>query len=59
MVRNMKKVYRISAYNRTTRMRELLFEEYTSRKKAQEMADRMNELDKDGIIKAFVVVKLK
>lgn len=55
----MRKVYRISVFNRTTGKRELTWMEYTSRKKAQAMADAMNDVDDDAIIDAQVVVKIK
>ena len=41
----MRKSYRISVYNRTADRRELMYERYTSKKKAQEMADAMNRVD--------------
>lgn len=53
----MKKTYRISVFNRTTNQRELMWNRYTSKKKAQEFADKMNELDKDGIIQAKVIIE--
>lgn len=55
----MKKTYRISVYNRTTQMRELMWERFTSRKKATEFADAMNRLDPDNIIKVYVVTESK
>ena len=55
----MKKTYRISVYNRTTQMRELMWERYSSRKKAQEFADAMNRVDPDNMIKAYVITETK
>ena len=51
----MKKTYRINVFNRTTGNREFMYERYTSKKKAQEIADKINELDKDKIINAKVI----
>lgn len=53
----MKKVYRISVFNRARGTRELMWEEFTSRNKAQEYADRMNACDHDNVVDAKVVVK--
>lgn len=50
----MKKTYRISVFNRTTGQRELMWNSYTSKKKAQEFADKMNALDASHIIDARV-----
>lgn len=55
----MKKTYRISVFNRTTNKRELMWERYTSKKKAQEIADKMNELDINKIIDAKVFVEMR
>ena len=55
----MRKTYRISVFNRTTGKRELMWERYTSKKKAQEFADKMNELDTDKIIDARVFVEIR
>jgi hypothetical protein len=55
----MRKTYRVSVFNRTTGKRELMWERYTSKKKAQAFADKMNELDPDNIIKAMVFVEIK
>ena len=53
----MRKTYRISVFNRTTSQRELMWDRYTSKKRAQEFADKMNELDKEGIIQARVIIE--
>lgn len=53
----MKKVYRISVCNQSTGKRELMYEEYTSRKKAIEMCDNMNNINSN--IDAQVVTKIK
>lgn len=53
----MKKTYHISVYNRTKQQRELMYEVYTSKKKAQAMCDAMNKLDPTGVIGAYVVTK--
>lgn len=50
----MKKTYRISVFNRTTGQRELMWNRYTSKKKAQEFADKMNMLDASHTIDARV-----
>lgn len=55
----MKKVYRISVFNRTTRQRELIYGEFTSKKKAESLAGAMNKVDPSGEIQAYVVVKEK
>ena len=55
----MKKTYRISIYNKHTGGRELLWERYTSRKKAQEMADALNDVDPCKIIDARVFVEIR
>ena len=55
----MEKTYRISVFNRTTGKRELMWERYTSKKKAQDFADKMNALDADGIIDARVFTEAK
>lgn len=55
----MAKKYRISVYNKTTGKRELMWNTFTSKKKAQEMADKMNELDANKIIQARVFVEIK
>lgn len=55
----MKKTYRISVYNKTTGKRELMWERYTSKKKAQEFADKMNALDNSGNIDALVIVEIR
>lgn len=41
----MKKIYRISAINQTTKERELAYAQFSSRKYAQEIVDKMNELN--------------
>jgi hypothetical protein len=55
----MKKTYRISVFNRTTGKRELMWDRYTSKKKAQEFADKMNALDVDKLIDARVFVEIR
>lgn len=55
----MKKTYRISVYNRTTGKRELMWDRYTSKKKAQEMADAMNRVDTSNTVKAEVFTECK
>lgn len=54
----MKQSYRISVFNRTTGKRELMWQRYTSKKKAQEFADKMNTLDEDKVINARVFVEI-
>lgn len=54
----MRKTYRISVFNKTTGRRELMWERYTSKKKAQEFANKMNELDVNRIIDARVFVEI-
>lgn len=54
-----RKTYRISVFNRTTGKRELMWERYTNRKKAQEFADKMNALDLENIINARVFVEIR
>ena len=53
----MRKTYRISVFNRTKGQRELLWERYTSQKKAQEMVDKMNDIDKSGVIQARIFIE--
>lgn len=53
----MKNTYRISVYNRTTGKRELMWDRFTSKKKAQEMANAMNVCDPDKIVQARVFVE--
>ena len=53
----MAKKYRISVYNRTKQQRELMYEVYTSKKKAQAMCDAMNKADPDRAIGAHVITK--
>jgi hypothetical protein len=50
----MKKTYRISIYNKHIGKRELMWDRYTSKKKAQEMADALNDVDPTDTIKACV-----
>lgn len=54
----MKKTYRISVFNRTTGQRELMWNIYTSRKSAENMAEAMNKLDTNGTIGAKVVTAI-
>ena len=54
----MKKVYRISIRNASRdNKRELMYEVYTSKKRAQEMCDKLNSLDLDR--QAEVVTQVK
>lgn len=53
----MRKVYRISVCNQSTGKRELMYEEFTSRKKATEMCNSMNSINSN--IDAQVVTKIK
>ncbi|MBO5828895.1 MAG: hypothetical protein J6R59_10660 [Paludibacteraceae bacterium] len=53
----MRKIYRISVFNRVMNRRELMWERYTSKKKAQEFTDKINKLDTDGIIQARVFIE--
>lgn len=55
----MRKIYRISVFNRERKMRELTWMTYASRKKAQAMADAMNDVDDDNIVDAKVVVEVR
>lgn len=55
----MRKTYRISVYNQSANCRELMWERFTSIKKAQEMADKMNDVDKNKIVNARVFVELR
>ena len=55
----MRKTYRISVFNKKIGKRELMWERYTSKRKAQEFADKMNECDIDGIINARVFVEIR
>ena len=55
----MTKTYRISVHNRTTGKRELTWMTYPSRKKAQAMADAMNDVDDNNIVDAKVVVEVR
>lgn len=50
----MKKTYRISVFNKHTGKRELMWDRYTSKKKAQEMADAMNDVDPTKTVAARV-----
>ena len=52
----MRKVYRISVRNASNNnQRELMYGEYTSRKRAQEMCNKINLLDAER--EAYVVAK--
>jgi hypothetical protein len=51
----MKKSYRISVFNASTQQRELMYISFTSKKKAQEFADKMNAADKGGTVCAYVI----
>jgi hypothetical protein len=51
----MKKSYRISVFNASTQQRELMYISFTSKKKAQEFADKMNAADKVGTVCAYVI----
>lgn len=53
-----KKSYRISVFNRTTGKREFMWERYTNQKSAQDIADRINNLDASKVIKAKVYVEV-
>ena len=55
----MRKTYRISVFNRTTGKRELMWDTYTSKKRAQEMADSMNKVDASKTVKAEVVTEVR
>lgn len=55
----MRKTYRISVFNRHTGKRELMWDRYTSRKKAQEMVDALNDADPTKIIDARVFVEIR
>ena len=57
--KNMRKTYRISVFNRTTGKREIMYERYKSKKVAQEMADKMNAVDPNGVIDARVIEEVK
>ena len=50
-----RKTYRIRCYNATNDRYELLYERFTSRKKAEEIAQRLNELNQQH--NASVVVE--
>ena len=55
----MKKIYRISVFNRTTKQRELIYEVFTSKKQAESFANAMNKVDISGEVQAYVVVQEK
>ena len=53
----MRKTYRISVFNRHTGKRELMWDRYTSKKKAQAMADALNDCDPTDTILAKVFIE--
>ena len=53
------KKYRISVFNNTTKQRELIYGVFTSKKKAQSIANAMNKVDVSGTVQAYVVVQEK
>lgn len=53
-MKSMRKIYRISAFNQNEKRREILYWVFTNKKKAQEFANKMNEL---GEVDARVVTQ--
>lgn len=51
----MKKIYRISVYNKTENRRELLYVQFTSKLTALEFANEVNKNDNGGTVCAYVV----